>query len=46
MAFLYVTDGSAQDGEGTALVERIRSQFESYFERSTEGRFSIDTRLK
>ena len=45
-AFLYVTDGSAEDGEGIALVDRIRSQFESYFERSTEGRFSIETRLK
>lgn len=46
VAFLYVTDGSAPDGEGVALVDRIRSQFEAYFENSTEGRFSIDTRLK
>jgi hypothetical protein len=45
-AFLYVTDGSAEDGAATGLVDLIRSQFESYFERSTEGRFTIDTRLR
>lgn len=46
IAFLYVTDGSALDADAVALVDRIRSQFEAYFEGSTEGRFSIDTRLK
>lgn len=46
VAFLYVTDGSTEDGAAAGLVDSIRSQFESYFERSTEGRFSIDTRLK
>ncbi len=45
-AFLYVTDGGATDADAIALVDRIRSQFEGYFERSTEGRHSIDTRLK
>lgn len=46
VAFLYVTDGGSFDADAVALIDRIRSQFEAYFERSTEGRFSIDTRLK
>jgi hypothetical protein len=31
LAFLYVTDGSTENGDGAALVDSIRSQFESYF---------------
>lgn len=45
-AFLYVTRGDPNDAAGIALVERIRSQFEAYFPLSTEGRLSIETRLK
>jgi hypothetical protein len=46
VAFLYVTDGDADDGAAIARVESIRAQFESYFPLSTEGRLSIETRLK
>lgn len=46
VAFLYVTDGDSSDGTAVALVESIRSQFEAYFSLSTEGRLSIETRLK
>ena len=46
VAFLYVTDGNSGDAASVALVERIRSQFEAYFPLSTEGRLSIETRLK
>lgn len=46
VAFLYVTDGDANDPTAAGLVETIRSQFESYFPVSTEGRLSIETRLK
>jgi hypothetical protein len=46
VAFLYVTDGDANDGTALSLVESIRSQFEAYFPLSTEGRLSIETRLK
>lgn len=46
VAFLYVTDGDPSDGTALALVESIRSQFEAYFPLSTEGRLSIETRLK
>lgn len=46
MAFLYVTGGDQGDAAGVALVDRIRSQFEAYFPLSTEGRLSIETRLK
>ena len=46
VAFLYVTDGDPSDGTAIALVESIRSQFEAYFPLSTEGRLSIETRLK
>jgi hypothetical protein len=46
VAFLYVTEGEAGDAAAVAIVDRIRSQFEEFFPRSTEGRLSIDTRLK
>ena len=46
VAFLYVTEGEAGDAAALAIVESIRSQFEEFFQRSTEGRLSIDTRLK
>ena len=46
VAFLYVTDGDANDGAALSLVESIRSQFQAYFPLSTEGRLSIETRLK
>jgi len=46
LAFLYVTQGDPGDAAGIALVDRIRSQFEAYFPLSTEGRLSIETRLK
>ena len=46
VAFLYVTPGDLGDAAGIALVDRIRSQFEAYFPLSTEGRLSIETRLK
>jgi len=46
VAFLYVTQGDPGDAAGIALVDRVRSQFEAYFPLSTEGRLSIETRLK
>jgi len=46
IAFLYVTQGDSFDASNVALVERIRSQFQDYFPLSTEGRLSIETRLK
>jgi hypothetical protein len=46
VAFLYVTRGDPGDASGIALVDSIRSQFEAYFPLSTEGRLSIETRLK
>jgi hypothetical protein len=46
VAFLYVTDGNAADGASIAQVDRIRAQFEEYFTKSTEGRMTIETRLK
>ncbi|MBK5254469.1 MAG: hypothetical protein JJE39_00400 [Vicinamibacteria bacterium] len=46
VAFLYVTEGDSNDGTALARVESIRSQFEAYFPLSTEGRLSIETRLK
>ena len=46
VAFLYVTEGVAADAANVALVNQIRSQFESYFPTSTEGRLSIETRLR
>jgi hypothetical protein len=46
VAFLYVTQGDPGDAAGIALVDSLRSQFEAYFPLSTEGRLSIETRLK
>jgi len=46
VAFLYVTQGDPGDAAGIALVDQIRSQFEAYFPLSTEGRLSIETRLR
>lgn len=46
VAFLYVTEGESGDAAALAIVDGIRSQFEEFFQRSTEGRLSIDTRLK
>lgn len=46
VAFLYVTEGEAGDAAAVAIVDRIRAQFEEFFQRSTEGRLSIETRLK
>ena len=46
VAFLYVTEGEAGDAAALATIDRIRSQFEEFFQRSTEGRLSVDTRLK
>jgi len=46
MAFLYVTDGSAADASNLAAVDRLRTQFESFFAESTEGRLTVETRLK
>ena len=46
VAFLYVTQGDPGDAAGIALVDLIRAQFEAYFPLSTEGRLSIETRLK
>ena len=46
VAFLYVTPGDQGDAAGIALVESIRAQFQDYFPLSTEGRLSIETRLK
>jgi hypothetical protein len=46
VAFLYVTQGDPGDAANLAMVDRIRSQFEAYFPLSTEGRLSIETRLK
>ena len=46
VAFVFVTSGEAGDAAAVSLVDRIRSQFEAYFPISTEGRLSIETRLK
>jgi hypothetical protein len=46
VAFLYVTQGDPGDAAGIALVDSIRAQFQGYFPLSTEGRLSIETRLK
>jgi hypothetical protein len=46
VAFLYVTEGDPGDVSALGVVEQIRSQFEAYFPLSTEGRLSIETRLK
>ncbi len=46
VAFIYVTQGDPGDASALAVVEQIRSQFEAYFPLSTEGRLSIETRLK
>ena len=46
MAFLYVTDGSAADASNLAAVDRLRAQFETFFAQSTEGRLTVETRLK
>ena len=46
VAFLYVTQGDPGDAAAITLVDSIRSQFEAYFPLSTEGRLSIETRLK
>ena len=46
VAFLYVTDGDTADPMALSLIERIRSQFDAYFPLSTEGRLSIETRLR
>lgn len=46
VAFLYVTQGDPGDAAGIARVDSIRSQFQAYFPLSTEGRLSIETRLK
>jgi hypothetical protein len=46
VAFIYVTQGDPTDAAGAAMVDAIRSQFEAYFPLSTEGRLSIETRLK
>ncbi|MEO5763293.1 MAG: hypothetical protein ABIR28_13385 [Vicinamibacteria bacterium] len=46
MAFLFVTSGASTDAAAVTLVDRIRSQFEAFFPVSTEGRLSVETRLK
>ena len=46
VAFLYVTQGDPGDAAGITLVDSIRAQFQGYFPLSTEGRLSIETRLK
>ncbi|MEO8359471.1 MAG: hypothetical protein ABI672_05520 [Vicinamibacteria bacterium] len=46
MAFVFVTSGASTDTAAIALVDRIRSQFEAFFPVSTEGRLSVETRLK
>jgi len=46
VVFLYVTQGDPIDAAGIALVNTIRSQFEGYFPVSTDGRLSVETRLK
>ena len=46
VAFVYVTDGDPSDTTALGLINSIRSQFEAYFPQSTEGRLTIETRLK
>lgn len=46
IAFIYFTEGSDVDGTASARVDAIRAQFEGFFANSTEGRWSVDTRLR
>jgi hypothetical protein len=46
VAFLFVTEGTASDAASVATLNQIRAQFEAYFPLSTEGRLSIETRLR
>ena len=46
MAFLYVTDGTTDDATNLATVNGLRTQFEPFFALSTEGRWSVETRLR
>lgn len=46
IAFVYVTDGGSDDPVGIARINTIRAQFEGFFQNSTEGRWSVETRLR
>ncbi|MGH9371147.1 MAG: hypothetical protein ACRD15_06415, partial [Vicinamibacterales bacterium] len=45
-AFVYVVGrGREVDGRQLAKLERIRRQFEDFFEAATDGRMRVETRL-
>jgi len=45
-AFVYVNVGGALDAVAVAKLERIRQQWPEQFRRSTDGRRSVETRLR
>ena len=46
-AFVYlVTAGRSQDAGQVDKVDRIRRQWESFFQQATDGRMRADTRLQ
>jgi hypothetical protein len=46
-AFIYlVTAGRSQDAAQISKVDRIRQQWESFFQQATSGRMTADTRLR
>ena len=45
-AFIYiVSPGANTDAEEVAKLDRIRSQFETFFDTATDGRMRAETRL-
>jgi hypothetical protein len=46
-AFIYlVTAGRSQDAAQIAKIDRIRRQWEPFFQNATDGRMRADTRLQ
>jgi hypothetical protein len=45
-AFVYVPVGGQAEPIALERIERIRAAFPEFFGRSTEGRASVDTRLR
>ena len=43
---MFVAVGEPADRGGLAKVEQIRAAWEPFFARSTEGRGSVDARLR
>lgn len=45
-AFAYVSVGATADGEQVAKLDRIRQQWEPFFQASAGGRRNVDSRLQ